>query len=301
MNQAEFRTHGAKKYPNSTLLRSSAGLGWSGVSAELRSHEVSHTPVIVPTQLELILAVSGNEDGVVRRTGGGVTQQVIPSTGTVWLSPPEVDDNEVTITSLIPEMLHLYLPNPQFARLADEFNLPTTTARFIRYLSGVEDEPIRQIALSILAEMTTESAAGRMFVETASLTLGARLIQKYSDSGSFTPSTRSSPKLDHSKLRRVVDYISTHLSDEITIEALADVACLSPFHFARIFTSAIGTPPHRYVSRLRMENAMTKIAAGKLPLIQVALDAGFSSQASFTRAFRRATGVTPGEYRRQRS
>jgi AraC family transcriptional regulator len=49
-----------------------------------------------------------------------------------------------------------------------------------------------------------------------------------------------------------------------------------------------------------MENAMAQLAAGKLPLAEIALNAHFSSQASFTRAFHRATGVTPREYRRRR-
>lgn len=301
MVRADLQTHGAKKYPNSALLQSSAGLGWSGVSAELRSHEVSHTPIVVPVHFELTVAVSGNQDGVVRRTGGGLTQEVIPSTGTVWLTPPEVGDNEITITSAIPETFHIFLPTTQFGRLANDFNLPIAPAHSIRYLSGIDDEPIRQIALSIRAEMMNESAAGRMFVETASLTLAARLLQRYCDSGSCAPLNRSFAKLDHARLRRVLDYISAHLSDEITIEDLARVACLSPFHFARTFTSTIGASPQRYVSGMRMQNAMAKIASGRVPLIQVALDAGFSSQASFTRAFHRATGVTPGEYRRQRS
>ena len=60
----------------------------------------------------------------------------------------------------------------------------------------------------------------------------------------------------------------------------------------------VGISPHRYLSRLRLETAMIEIATGKLPLAQIALNAGFSSQASFTRAFGRAMGVTPGEYRR---
>jgi AraC family transcriptional regulator len=101
------------------------------------------------------------------------------------------------------------------------------------------------------------------------------------------------------RLRRVLDYISAHVADEIKLEELARVACLSTFHFARVFTFAIGVPPHRYVSRMRLENAMAEIAAGRLPLAEVALNARFSSQASFTRAFRRAIGMTPAEYRRR--
>jgi AraC family transcriptional regulator len=67
-----------------------------------------------------------------------------------------------------------------------------------------------------------------------------------------------------------------------------------------MFARVVGVSPHRYVSRLRLEKAMAEITAGGLSLAQIALNARFSSQASFTRAFLRATGVTPGEYRRHR-
>jgi FixJ family two-component response regulator/AraC-like DNA-binding protein len=102
------------------------------------------------------------------------------------------------------------------------------------------------------------------------------------------------------RMRRVLDYISTNIGKEITIAELAQVAALSTFHFVRIFTRTIGISPHRYVSRLRIENAIAEITAARLPLAQVAFNAGFSSQASFTRAFHRATGMTPAEYRRRR-
>jgi AraC-like DNA-binding protein len=65
------------------------------------------------------------------------------------------------------------------------------------------------------------------------------------------------------RLRRVLDYISDHIADEVTVEELARVACLSTFHFARMFRLTIGVSPHRYVSRLRLENAMAEIAAGR--------------------------------------
>jgi AraC family transcriptional regulator len=57
-------------------------------------------------------------------------------------------------------------------------------------------------------------------------------------------------------------------------------------------------PPHRYLSRRRLESAKAMIATGRTSLSEIALDCRFSSQSSFTRAFQRATGVTPAEYRR---
>jgi AraC family transcriptional regulator len=224
----------------------------------------------------------------------------MPTSGAIWLSPIGVGDNEVAITAPIPKAMHLYLPATLFRRLSDDFNLPTAPAHSIRYVAGIRDEVIHQTALSILSEMTSETAAGRMYVETASLMLAARLIHKYCDCGSSTLTTPDAHPLDHVRLRRVLDYISANIDDDITLADLARVGGQSPFHFARKFTLAMGVSPKRYVSRMRLDKAMAELAAGRLPLAQIAHNAGFSSQASFTRAFRRATSMTPQEYRRRR-
>jgi AraC family transcriptional regulator len=93
-------------------------------------------------------------------------------------------------------------------------------------------------------------------------------------------------------------YIEEHPAEDIAVADLANVACLSIFHFARAFATTMGVPPHRYVSRRRLESAKDVIATGRASLAEIALDSRFSSQSSFTRAFRRATGMTPAEYRR---
>ena len=296
----ELQTHGARKYTTSTLLKSSTGLGWFTIAAELRSHGVCETPVIVPQHLELCLTIEGNNEGLLLRTVAGPRHQIAPTSGMICISPIGIADNAITSTVSIPKELHLYLPAALFRRLSDDFNLPGKPGSSIRYASGVHDGIIEQIGRSILSEMTDETSAGRMFVETASLTLAARLLHTYGDSGISAPFPLASPKLDHARLRRVLDYISTHLADDITVSDLAGVAALSTFHFARMFTLTVGVSPHRYVSRMRLERAMAEIAEGKLPLAKIAFDARFSSQASFTRAFRRATAMTPGEYRRAR-
>jgi AraC family transcriptional regulator len=174
----ELQTHGARKYPSSALLRSSAGLGWSSLSAELRSHGISETPVIVPQHVELCFAVVGNNSCLVRRTGAGQRQETRATSGTIWLSPVGVGDNVVTITAPIARSMHLYLPVTLFRRLSDDFNLPQSPAHSVCYVAGIRDELIHQTALSILSEMTAETAAGRMYVETASLMLAARLVHK---------------------------------------------------------------------------------------------------------------------------
>jgi AraC family transcriptional regulator len=296
----ELQTHGVRKYPaTSPLLASSAGLGWSTISVELRAHGVAEAPAIVPQHVEICLVVAGNDDSLVRRAGAGFCQEAMPSTGAIWLSPAGVG-KEIVITAPIPQTMHLYLPKALFDRLKDDFNLPIAPADSIRLAVGIGDEVIDQIGRSILSELAVETAAGRMYVETASLMLAARLIHKYCDCGSATLTTTDAHPLEHVRLRRVLDYISTNVDDDITLADLARVGGQSPFHFARKFTLAMGVSPKRYVSRMRLDKAMAELAGGRLPLAQIALNAGFSSQASFTRAFRRATSTTPQEYRRRR-
>jgi AraC family transcriptional regulator len=296
----ELRTQGVRRYPpTSGLLASSAGLGWTTISVELRSHGVCEALAITPQHVEIFLVVAGNKEGLVRRTGAGFRQEAIPKTGGIWLSPAGVG-KEIAITAPIPQTMHLCLPIALFDRLKDDFNLPGAPAHSIRHAVGIDDDVIYQLGGSILSELTVETAARRMYVEAASLTLAARLLQKYCDSETCKPTESSAHSLDHTRLRRVLDYIAANIGDDITLADLAGAAGYSPFHFARKFTLAMGLSPHRYISRMRLENAMAELAEGKLPLAEIALNAHFSSQANFTRAFHRATGMTPKEYRRRR-
>jgi AraC family transcriptional regulator len=296
----ELQTHGVRKYPTSTVLRSSAELGWSTISAEFRSHPACKMGAIVPQHTEIGLIVGGNKNCLVTRIGAGQTQRAVPTAGAIWLAPIGVGDDEFTITAPIPQSLHLYLPQTLFNRLENDFILPGRPAHSIRFIAGVRDPVIRQLGCSILSELTDETAAGRMYVEMASLMLAARLLRTHCDSGACRSTESSMHRLDRSRLRRVLDYIEANIEADITLADLAKVAGYSQFHFARKFTLALGISPHRYISRMRLRNAMAQLAVGELPLSEIALKAHFSSQASFTRAFNRAAGITPKEYQRRR-
>jgi AraC family transcriptional regulator len=187
-----------------------------------------------------------------------------------------------------------------FDRLRDDFNLTgAASVNSIRHAAGITDGVINQVGHSILAELKNETSASRVYVETASLMLAARLVQKHCESGVGPAIDHGGHGLDKVRLRRVLDYIEDCLSEEITLDKLAAIAGYSAFHFARKFTLAMGIAPGRYISQRRLETAMSELTADKLPLAEIALNAQFSSQASFTRAFHRVTGTTPKEYRRR--
>ncbi len=292
-----LQADGNRKYPNSKLLVSSAGRrGWSSIYAELRSHPVGRIVSLLQQNVEIVVALHDANDGFVTRCGAGRQDRTRPSSGMVWLVPVSANGEEVILTTPLPKTLHIYLSVRPFNLLADQYNLPQSLVRSIQYLGGLNDELIYQIGLSVVSEMKQETSTGRMFVETASLMLAAQLSHHYLDL-SLLKSGRNE-RLENDRLRRVLDYIDAHLESEISVAALADVAALSAFHFARMFAATIGMPPRKYVSQRRLENAMAMLAAGKLSLAEIAHRSCFSSQAAFSRGFRQATGVTPGEYRR---
>jgi AraC family transcriptional regulator len=97
--------------------------------------------------------------------------------------------------------------------------------------------------------------------------------------------------------RRVLEYIVTHLNENITNDALAEVAGLSVCHFTRVFKQTEGMSPHRYVLHCRVKRAKELLADGKMSQAQIAFAAGFSDQSHYTRWFRQISGLTPGGYR----
>jgi AraC family transcriptional regulator len=299
MSLMQAQRQGDPKYPISTLLKSSNDLGWSTLIADLRSHSRCEGPgTAAPPDAEVGIVVRGSDEGFVTCKVGGSWQSARPTTGSIWLRPMGRNSDEARIGSAKVQVLHLYVPGGAFARLMGDYNLPAVPGRFIRYACGVQDELINQIGLSVLSEMTCPTAAGRMLVETSSLMLAARLAHAHSETGLIRSPIPSPHRLDHGRLRRVLTYIEEHLAEDITVADLANVACLSIFHFTRAFAATMGVPPHRYVTQRRLEAAKALIATGKPSLSEIAFNCQFSSQSSFTRAFRRATGMTPAEYRR---
>ncbi|MDA7088387.1 AraC family transcriptional regulator [Pseudomonas sp. SA3-5] len=96
---------------------------------------------------------------------------------------------------------------------------------------------------------------------------------------------------------RAKEVLSSQLAQPPSLEQLAAVVNLSPFHFARVFRRATGLPPHAWLLQRRLERARGLLKTGCAPL-SVAMQLGFSDQSHLTRQFKQAYGVGPGEYRK---
>ena len=295
----DLHRHGEFKFPNADLIASSRGRGWSGVAAELRCHASGDVPAILPTQMEITIATRRSPGAVVSRKGAGLRQRTPVEEGTIWFCPSGVGEDEISISGPLLDILHIYLPDDRFAYLAEYYGDPRIRADAVRYLADVDDSFIRHLGGAIRRELVEESSAGRMIVETASLTLVARIAQNYGHDRPDRQRTSEPVATCPERIRRAIDYIRQNPQRELTVVELAEVACLSPFHFSRMFKSVTGRTPHAFVSAERLQEARKLLSRTSIPLAEIALSSGFSGQSAFSTAFKRAVGCTPRDYRQR--
>lgn len=100
-------------------------------------------------------------------------------------------------------------------------------------------------------------------------------------------------------LARAIEYLHAHYADSPTVGDIADAVGVHPAHLSRVFRQHQSCTVGDYLRQLRIEAARAQLAASERSLGEIALQAGFSDQSHFSRAFRAATGQTPASYRRR--
>ncbi len=102
------------------------------------------------------------------------------------------------------------------------------------------------------------------------------------------------------RMGRVIDFIGKHLDEELELDELCRIACFSKYHFHRLFTAYTGLTLMNYIKWLRLKRAAHQLIVHKEEtIINIALDAGFETHESFSRAFKQICGQTPAEFRRE--
>lgn len=180
-------------------------------------------------------------------------------------------------------------------RLAAAIESPTLVER----LAPVYERPFHDPMFALLASRawTEAGRADGLFVDSVAIALLSAMLSAARSYGRDTVPMHPTTDL---RFTRVIDFIEAHLHQEITLTDLANVACLSPFHFTRAFRNLHGISPVRFVQQRRIERATRLLLQPGTTIAGVGQACGFADQAHFTTVFRRVTGSTPGVWRAER-
>jgi AraC family transcriptional regulator len=179
-------------------------------------------------------------------------------------------------------------------QLFDMEPCPTMSPRLFFF-----DQAVWGTALKLKAQIGNSDPGSRHYAEALGLVLMHELVRsERATSASAKPIRGGLPVRQQ---RRVAEFIDEHLAEDIPLAALAEIVDLSVYHFARAFKQSFGAPPHRYLMAGRIDRAMSLLQNAALSVTQIGIQVGFRETSSFTRAFRKSTGLTPTEYRRLRA
>jgi AraC-like DNA-binding protein len=120
----------------------------------------------------------------------------------------------------------------------------------------------------------------------------AQMILRHADD----PPTLQDIKKEPLAVKQIKEFIETHYAENFSIDELAQITHLSPFHLIRVFGDATGIPPHAYLRQIRVKRAKEMLTRS-YSISNVAQATGFNDQSHLNRWFKRLLGITPGQYR----
>lgn len=288
-------SHGDAKYRTGRRLTEVAE--WPTFRVEAWRHEAGKLSDVRLNCTEIGVLLAG--ELTVKRTGDGQTQEAFGRPGTSWICPAGTYETDIQLSAPMEECVHIFLPPTLMEQAALEtYGIDPARSR-LGYAGGLTDALIAQVGVTFRTLLARgPQPTDRLLVDGMRAALAAHLVSHYA--ADYWRPTRDQPSasLDPKRLKRVLDLIECRLASELTLEDLAAEACLSPFHFSRLFRRATGLTPHRYVTERRVRAAKEMLALGRASLVEIALETGFGSQANFNRVFRKATGVSPGNFKK---
>jgi AraC family transcriptional regulator len=268
--------------------------GWSSVLVRVaRRNDLSgHAGLGVLPHPRIMLVTRGSLT-VHRRDGGDSgSAQLMP--GRAWLVPAgePLSYDWTQASAGTREMTSIVLPAADLALTADALRGRRPGAVRLPEVTLIEDRVVRAVLVELSHAVT--SGIDEVYAQSAAAFLLAHVLSHY---GSGVPGPLATGRED-ARVRAAIEFMRASLSLPISLADIAASAGLSPYHFLRVFRSATGMPPFRFLARMRIDAARRLLQHGDLSVTEIAALCGFSSASQFSTAFRRETGMAPSEFRR---
>ena len=248
--------------------------------------------MFTPAMPELLLVQDMRGGHRSRGDSGGGHFDVVSETGNLYLAPPNFA-HSINV-SANNHLRKLTFPTAQWESVLNEaagghFSLESLQL----YRGPFRSQSIQAALRNLWALSDEEGAPSRLLARAAGCEILAELCRL---SGASLAPARGG--LAPWAKRRCLELMQERLSEDISLDELADEAQLSPFHFARMFKESVGMPPRVYLTQLRLERACELLETTDLPVTEIAFEVGYSSNQVLARLFIKHRHTTPSDYRR---
>ncbi|HYR92146.1 MAG TPA: AraC family transcriptional regulator [Terriglobia bacterium] len=207
----------------------------------------------------------------------------VPADMPVWGYSEEIRSVRELRVSFAPKVLE--------SILGDELDSAKTDTPVVL----LYDDKVARCAV-LLAEECQEPLGGdRLYGESLTTALTGALFTRRK------VETQRANGLSPWQLRRAMEYLEAHMTQDVSLEEMAKLAGLSQSQFARAFKISVGMPPYKWFLDARIKRAQELLLRGKESIALIAIQTGFADQSHFTKTFRRATGATPKHWQLSRT
>lgn len=270
-------------------LRTSAGLGWEDLYLSAQNERPYRMAFDAAPSHVMILHLDGPV--TVRRGRRGLTKVATVPPGGLFLHPAQTL-LDVELGGQL-STIHLYLSDEALQRAGEERGTVRLAEEF-----GVTDPLLEQLILALDGVVRDGDPASRTYADQLAVTTAVHLARRHSAGRGVATARTGSAGLTDRQFAAVRELMDARLPDPLPLEALAVAAGLSVSQFARAFKARTGQPPHRYLLRLRVEQAARLLRTSTLSIADIAAGCGFSHQEHLTRVLRAHLGTTPAALRR---
>jgi len=194
------------------------------------------------------------------------------------------------------EVLHIYIPACFLDGAKDEYRHRAAPFRG-QPLSALSfhDSVIAQVALSL--RVAIETGVPDLYAQSAAQFLATHLLSSQGGWSDAAEDNRCPGTLGGRRLAHVLEYMKVHYNESLSLNQLAEEAGVSCFHFMHLFKKNIGTTPHHYLIRIRMDAAALMLSNTDLSVMEIALACGYQSAAHFSAAFQKQFSQSPSQSR----
>lgn len=290
-------THGRALRDGNRLIANSQDSGWRSLHAAILEEgpfRATEPPIGHP----MLIYHLTRPTEVSRRIEGGPRNQQLIGPRRICLTPGEAATTWEHHGH--PEILQVYLRGSIYhAAVGEIYNCDQASAELVPRFA-ILDPMLEQLAIALTVALRDGTAEDGIYIDTLAQMMAVHLAKSHS---SQSRPVRMPPMQSMSgwRMRRVIEYIEEHLDGDLSLEAMAAEVHISPIYLARAFKAAIGQSPHRFVLTRRVEHAKELLRNTEMPVVDVALSSGFSSQSHLSYWFQRHVGVSPAAYRQHRS